>query len=346
MSQGDIDSNGDRRNSSRAAIAAIGAMVGVGLGLALGAGASMGARAIAAISNLELAPAHPSPPRANHERILASCAGEWAAWVARRHLVPLREFTVRVVADEEFRATAGERWADDVRARISRASALFERDFRISFRVVDVQACATDNAAKDLQLLLRTKTIDWVRDDADFLVAFTAQHHGATERAYDRGVSSYYGRSTIVRTGMPNSVAPWPYEDETVLHELLHLFGAWHVDNMSSVMRADKRGPAVSGVDVLCAANVLLTRELDFRRGADAIDDSTWSTITDRWRNAWRWDVGHPGLDSYAQRVLVERERKRPDAAQAAARSGMALVKRMDLANNVDDFLRRAAEGK
>ena len=290
-------------------------------------------------------PPHPAPPRAGYNRVFDTCRKSWAEWSARRAAVPLRELTVRVVADEEFRATAGVRWGTDVRARLRRASKFLERELRVTLRVVAVARWKSDDDAARLQDLHRAATIEFERDDVDLVVAFTSQHRGRGGASYDRGVAFYFGRSIIVRTGMPSAAGAWPYEDETVLHELLHVFGAWHVDDPTSVMRADKSGPPATRLDALGAANALLTRELDFRVGPDAIDAATWRTITYRWLNAWRWDVGHPGVDAYASLAWVAQERRDPAAARAAAARGVELANRLRIPN-VQPWIRDVAAGK
>jgi hypothetical protein len=260
-----------------------------------------------------------------------------AQWKLQRGKVPVREISVRLAADEEFRAAAPD-WEADARRRVACASDVLEREFRVRLRVVDCVPWKSDDHAVDLHLLHRTVDAKLLCEEADLVLVFARQDKPSGSRTdYDRGVAYYYGRSCIVRTG--EGPRAWPYEDETVVHEVCHVLGAWHVPIDSSVMRAPKSGKQIASFDPTSAAAVVLGRDVDLRRGLDGIDLEKARKVTDLWKELHAPGTDAPLLDAYNARAYTHEVAGRLEAAAHDYERGVELAAQLRVAQ-VPDRLR------
>jgi hypothetical protein len=270
---------------------------------------------------------------AEADRRIAACEAAWRDWTLRREDVPLRDVTFRVVADEEFRARVGAGWEDDVRARMAKASAVFEREFRVRFVVGSVGEWTSDDAAATIHELHAALARQAASAREDVVIGFTSQHGparpGPRLDVYDRGVAYYYGRCCIVRAGLPAGAGAWPYEDETVLHEVGHLFGAWHSTDGRSVMRALKDGPQRAAFDAYARTAILAARDVDFRRGTDSVGDAEVDSLYSVWKVSHPADADFPPWQALCTEGWWARDCGRADDASRRCARALALDRRL-----------------
>jgi len=255
------------------------------------------------------------------ERIAAR-EEEWARWTARRESVPVRDVTLRVVGDQRFREAAGVRWRENVESRVQRASRVFEREFRIRFVVASIDEW-TSEGGPSIHPMHRALARSMVSDSADVVLGFA----GDFPECDNRGVSYYYGRCCIVMVGPPN--APWPYEDETLLHELAHLFGAWHARDAGSVMREWKTGAPTSSLDVYARTAILAARGVDFRRGLEALPDGVVDAAAAAWKERHPGGVGFPPFEACCTEAWCRRDDGRLDRAASLCAKALAIDRRL-----------------
>ncbi len=253
----------------------------------------------------------------------------WREWLARRESVPIREVTVVLASDEEFRAACEGDWTADAGRRLAAASAVFEREFRIRFVPVEHREWRSAPHAIDLHALHRAAAADVPAAPSDLTLVFVRQDQPFSGRpdSYERGVTYYYGRTLLVRTGAAREPRDWPYEHETLLHELAHTFGAWHVPESTSIMRAQKSGPPADDFGVAASAAVALGRNLDFRRGVDGLTNTQIETITRLWKASQLPGTEHPVLDALQARGWVSETCGRFAAAKADYERAVAVAK-------------------
>lgn len=248
----------------------------------------------------------PQPEPAPRRAAVPSAAAETAV---------LREITVALAADEEFRARPG--WAEEAAARVRRASVPYEREFGIRWKPVEFVEWHSDDAAPSLRDLRRALERDVDPGPADVVLGFAGQDRraGATHQYAELGVSEYFGRAAIVGAGWSRQ-SPGR-EDNAVAHELGHLLGAWHCPAQGTIMTAGSAD--LSRFDAQSALLLPAMRDFDFRRGLDGIGDETAAAIDRIWR------AGHgPGADHPLAYALMVRGWQR-------ARAGSPVSAKLDL---------------
>jgi hypothetical protein len=194
----------------------------------------------------------------------------------------VRVVTVLAVADTTYRRIVDD-WRERIRTAVDGASDYYETNFGLRFVVADVQPLEyrglSDKPSQRWSRLLRLSP-----GDADLLIAFIG--FGDYYRSDDGAV--YIGH---LGQGMPfgqhvmvsGERFVHPNRDRAVLiHELAHLFGAFHVQNARSVMQRSYRD--IPTRDIIAGQLLLdpplqevirLTRNVDFRRGVESLDPKT-----------------------------------------------------------------------
>ena len=159
---------------------------------------------------------------------------------------------VKLLADASFRMRNA-RWADEARDLLEAASDYYEREFNIRLISQSVSAWPEHDRIRSTPALLTRLQKEFPpqakRDEYDLIVAFTAE-----------GVSRYLteGRPRVDRLGNCSqglsSYAIVPIDKIfhygglnadldidviALIHELAHMFGAEHVDDVNSLMNED-----------------------------------------------------------------------------------------------------------
>ncbi len=180
---------------------------------------------------------------------------------AAQLIAEVRTVTVKLVADEEFRAADGERpgeWTHHVRRLASSVSKEFDERFGIRFAIVGVGVWISRDGRRSVQDLLGDLYPDARKSRADILIGFTAQ--GTVSDRFAGG-TSFDHRVVLVRMTWPESVMR-----NILKHELCHIFGAIDIREPGSVMDVvdSVRG---DGFDPFTERMVLLYKGREFVLG-------------------------------------------------------------------------------
>ena len=162
---------------------------------------------------------------------------------------PQRVVRVKALADPSFRAR-NPRWQEELRARVEAASVFFEREFDIRF--VTERAAAWPERERipstaGLMVKLKQDFPPQSNDGVfDLIVAFTAEpisRYLPTGRPrVDRIGDCRVGLGNYVVTTVSEIFRNLPenpeldYDTVALIHELAHIFGAEHVNDINSIM--------------------------------------------------------------------------------------------------------------
>lgn len=196
-----------------------------------------------------------------------------AAGVPRARAEEPRTVTLRVAADETYRAQNG--WEGTIRSAVGTVSDIYTKQFQIRFVIRDIVPWTLGESSSVREMVRRLQA-EIPSGDADVIVAFTRGRCAPLEY----GAAMPFDRVAIILTGCPGPNGPTPVPTEVILsHEIGHLFGAFHVlPGAPSVMRG---GPA-DRFDSQTTRVIRLMRAFDFRRGVLGLDEAArgaWSAI-------------------------------------------------------------------
>ena len=181
-------------------------------------------RSVVSIQSKNLAPLTQLAPT----RSIASAAPQTPP-APPRHWPHVREMKVIIAGGKEYRAFYSN-WHERTREIVEAASHRFEQQFPIRFRIVGYREwtykCAPESAGDAFEWLHK---ID--RGDADLVIGFTMVPFPGP-RGEIRGVTQYFSRYVVIpdNWGMTGAVT-------RLVHELCHVFGAFHVAATDSVMQ-------------------------------------------------------------------------------------------------------------
>ncbi len=195
----------------------------------------------------------------------------------------LRVLRIRACADEELRAR--DTWEQEVIDHLEFASGMYENSWGVTFDVVEIVEWETDNDGEGMGDLVDELELDIPTDGVDVVIGFSAQkpRRGKLSKyvALPWGLTPSLGRASMIRAMV---------DDESydlhlaVVHEIAHLFGAFHVERQDSVMRETVDGPRTFQFDVENGKLMRLMRDYDFVAGVEAISPATADRITQIWK--------------------------------------------------------------
>lgn len=232
----------------------------------------------------------------------------------------VREVRVLAVAGREYRTFYPD-WQQRAGEIIVAASQRIEPALGIRFKVAGYRAWDYEVAPKTADEGLR-RLHKIAPGDCDLVVAFTlVTFPGPTVGAEVRGVSNYFSQYVLI----PDQ---WGTTGATtrLVHELCHVFGAFHVTDPNSVMRpAFQKTPAKFTFGDAAEQVMRLTRKVDFRSGVESLDATTMTKVRELYRQHH-----HPseratddpivrGYQYQARRAKWAGDAKREEAMTAAA---------------------------
>lgn len=196
---------------------------------------------------------------------------------------PMRVIRVRVACDEEFRRR--DRWKSEAALRVTFASQVYEREFRISWPIADIVEWDSKDDAPTLDSLLEEAKVEVGTGGADVLVALTGQA-GPLEKAehYDLyGVAVSYGRFALSRA--ERATDETGFDTAVLCHELGHVLGAWHPAARNSVMSTGSFSKSLLFDDV-ARRTIELGRDLDFETGVESLGADRERQLVEIYRNS------------------------------------------------------------
>jgi hypothetical protein len=159
----------------------------------------------------------------------------------RASRAPTITIPVKILVDEEEPGRPGI-WEQRLKRRVESASAIFEKNYHIVFRVAAIGTWKSNNATTDFfdSLAEFEQKVDPV--PAKLAIGFTSQWPMARGRIHMAGTRGPLHSHILVREGSPEISEPERLE--FLIHELGHYLGAAHSPEWQSVMRpvlGDKR---------------------------------------------------------------------------------------------------------
>lgn len=197
----------------------------------------------------------------------------------------LRVVRIRACADEEFRQRQD--WDVQVREHLEFASRIFEATFGIRFVVREIVEWDSNDEGEGLGDLVDELEAEIPLNGVDIVVGFSAQNprRGKLSKyaPLPWGLTPSLGRVSMIRAMEDND----SYDLHlAVVHEIAHLFGAFHVGAPEFVMRETIQGPRTFQFDTDNAKLIRLMRDYDFEAGVESISSETAHKITKFWRNS------------------------------------------------------------
>ncbi len=194
----------------------------------------------------------------------------------------LRILRVRAVADEEFRER--DDWRAVVGEYLAFASNFYEKTFDIRFDLAKAVAWESDDRATLSELVDRMED-EISFNGVDVVIGFSGQrpNRGKLSKYVPLpwGLTPGLGRVSMIRARTGDA----SYDLHLALvHEIAHLFGAFHVADPNFVMRETVDGPRTFQFDVENGKVLRLMKGYDFQEGIAAIPPEVRDRITDLWR--------------------------------------------------------------
>lgn len=194
----------------------------------------------------------------------------------------IRILRVRAVADEEFRER--EDWQSVIEEHLVFAANFYEKTFDTRLEVVDLVEWESDDTATLSELVDRMED-EVSLNGVDVALGFSAQraNRGKLSKYVPLawGLTPALGRVSLIRATDEGQ----SYDLHLALvHEIAHLFGAFHVAEQGYVMRETVQGPRTFQFDVENGKLLRLMKEYDFEKGAAALDTRVRERITYLWR--------------------------------------------------------------
>lgn len=194
----------------------------------------------------------------------------------------VRTIRVRAIADATYLRVV-DNWRQRIQNAVSGASEYFESNFRIRFLVVDIQPWEYRGVTHDVNARLKS-LLAISPADADLILAFVGfgEYLKVDATTYVTGLLGMgmpFGQHVMV-SGDDHY---HPNRDKFVLmHELAHVFGAFHVVNHRSLMYPNSDGVppelVIEGrfeLEPALREVIMAGRNIDFQRGADSLPPET-----------------------------------------------------------------------
>lgn len=142
----------------------------------------------------------------------------------------------------------------------------------------------------------------------------------------DFGMATYFGQHALIV--VEDARSPGPYIREVLMHELGHLFGAWHSGDTSSVMREHVMGEEAVVFDAVSVSVLTATLEMEFGRGVFGVDERVLNRISDLWRESGDSASCHAVLCAWIDAARFDRARGQLARAKFAVERALEVLAR------------------
>jgi tetratricopeptide (TPR) repeat protein len=187
----------------------------------------------------------------------------------------IRELSVLVVADEEFRRDPS--WKSRVEAVLESASSHLEKAFGLRFAASEFRDWTSSDALRSVEMLAEDLAVTLDKNPSHIIVAFTDQKNLDTRH----NGCSLFKEGTIVLTRAEN-IAEMV---RSLKHEMGHLFAAAHVEDPGSLMDIFSRGEEFDARNVEL---IRLNRERSFHGIRFPLPKENWERTAALWREVAR----------------------------------------------------------
>jgi hypothetical protein len=194
----------------------------------------------------------------------------------------LRVLRLSAIADTTYRQVVDD-WRERIRQTVAGASAYYEKNFQIRLVLDQIRAWEYRGLVDDVEGRIE-QVLQVSPEPSELLVAFVGfgDYYKTEEQAFltgHLGVGLPFGQHLLV-TG--NDDYHVNREIAVLIHELAHVFGAFHVADRRSLMQPVYEDAPLREIladhlplDAVSTAILRLTREVDFRRGVMSLDAVT-----------------------------------------------------------------------
>ena len=240
-----------------------------------------------------------------------------------------RVLRLSAIADTTYRQVVDD-WRERIRQTVAGASAYYEKNFQIRLVLDEIRPWEyrglVDTVEGRIEQVLQVSP-----EPSELLVAFVGfgEYYKVEEQAFltgHLGVGLPFGQHLLV-TG--NDDYHVNREIAVLIHELAHVFGAFHVADRRSLMQPVYEDAPLREIlgdhlplDAVSTAILRLTREVDFRRGVMSLDAATRRQLTqlaDRHRHPTEAYGMSPVGTGHLYRHLLSRARTAAETARPSA---------------------------
>ncbi|MCF6159561.1 MAG: tetratricopeptide repeat protein [wastewater metagenome] len=262
---------------------------------------------------------------------------------------------VKAVGDKQFRKQ--EDWRRTIEEGIRRVSAFFEKQFDISFVLKEIGEWDAAES-KDIQSLLKDLEKKTGKGNNDIVIGFSSQLPSRVScifRGLPLGVALPFHDYLVVRADKNAHHTKNDRMVRILAHELAHVFGAFHVNDSSSIMNISLQDKEEMKFDAGNKQIIALSGSLDFHKGVTSIDRANLDRILGIYRDSLQDNLEiterhkvlgtiydelgsfEMAIDEYKKAVASD-----PKDLESSVRLGIAYVKQ-GLLDHAVEALSRAA---
>jgi hypothetical protein len=239
-----------------------------------------------------------------------------------------RVLRVSAIADSTYRQIVTD-WRQRIRQTVAGASKYYEANFQIRLALDGTRAWEYRGLVEDVEGRIR-QVLQVSPEPSELLVAFVGfgDYYKAEEQAFltgHLGAGLPFGQHLLV-TG--NDDYHVNREIAVLIHELAHVFGAFHVADRRSLMQPVYEDAPIREIlndqlpmDAVSMEVIRLTRDVDFRRGVSSLDLATQQRLKqlarlNRHPTEW-YKMGPVGAGHLYQHLRAQARTGSEDAGEA-----------------------------